>query len=450
MTIQRETRPSEAERSDTPPRYTHPETIVLHGGYRFDPVTGSLAVPIHQTAAYQFHDADHAASIFALETPGHAYARISNPTCAVFEQRMAELDGGLDALAASTGLGAITAAVLNLTMSGDNFVSSTELFGGTRSLFSNSLARLGIEARFVDPADPSAFEAATDSQTRCYFGETLPNPKLVPFPIREVADIGARHGIPLIIDNTAAPLICRPFDHGAAFTVYSATKWLGGHGTTLGGVLIDRGDIDWRANPERFPTMNTPDPAFQGTVWAHLDRWSSGAPRSAYLLRARQVCVRDLGSSLSAFSAFMLLLGLETLPLRMRAHCENAQALAEVLVSHPKVARIVYPGLFKSGEPARRVAAYLDGGHGGLMQFEAEGGEKAARRFIDELRLVRHVANVGDAKSLAIHPASTTHAQLTPEEQLAAGVTESTVRLSVGIEHIDDIIDDVLRALSRI
>ncbi|MEQ8194587.1 MAG: O-acetylhomoserine aminocarboxypropyltransferase/cysteine synthase [Rhodospirillales bacterium] len=423
---------------------SNPETIVLHGGYRCDETMGSVAVPIHQTTSYQFKDTEHAENLFALKEFGNIYTRIMNPTTDVLEKRIAALEGGVAGLAVSSGQAASTYSILNLARSGDNFVSSTDLYGGTWNLFNNTLMKdLGIEVRFVDPADPQNFARATDARTRCYYAETLPNPKLNVFPIREVADIGRRLGVPLIIDNTACPILCRPFEHGAAVVMYSTTKYIGGHGTSIGGVIVDGGNFDWEANKDRFPTLNEPDPSYHGAVWTEAVKPLGPI---AYIIRARVILLRDLGACMSPFNAFQLIQGLETLPLRMRAHCENAQKVAEFLKAHKKVTKVYYAG-FHDGEYKRRAESYLKGGFGALVGFELRGGKDAGRKFIDALQMFYHVANIGDARSLAIHPATTTHSQLTPAEQLASGVTDGYVRLSVGIEHIDDILADLTQAL---
>jgi O-acetylhomoserine (thiol)-lyase len=422
----------------------HPETLVLHAGYRSDSATGSVAVPIYQTTSYQFEHTEHAANLFALKELGNIYTRIMNPTTAVLEARIAALEGGAAALAVSSGQAASAMAVQNIAHSGDNIVSSTDLYGGTWNLFANTLKEQGIEVRFVDPADPENFARATDARTRAYYAETLPNPKLQVFPIREVADIGRAHGVPLIVDNTAAPILCRPLDHGAAVVVYSTTKYIGGHGTSIGGMIVDGGNFDWEAQADRFPMLNQPDPSYHGAVWTQAVKPLGPI---AYVLRARVILLRDLGAAMSPFNAFLFLQGLETLPLRIREHCRNTRAVADYLKGHPSVTRVIYPG-FMEGEEKRRATTYLKGGFGGLVGFELKGGREAGRRFIDSLKIFYHVANLGDARSLAIHPATTTHSQLTPEEQLAAGVSESYVRLSVGLEHIDDIIADLDQALA--
>jgi O-acetylhomoserine (thiol)-lyase len=333
--------------------------------------------------------------------------------------------------------------VLNLAQAGDNIVSSTDLYGGTWTLFSQTLRQFGIETRFVDPSDPEAFRRATDDRTRAYYAEILPNPKLNVFPIKEVADIGRSFGVPLIADNTATPLIARPFEHGAAVVVYSATKYIGGHGTSIGGLIVDGGNFPWDQHADRFPLLSQPDDAYHGAIWIEA---AKPLGPIAYLLRARVKLLRDIGAALSPFNAFQLLQGLETLPLRLRQHNENAIAVANFLMDRKDVSRVIFPGL-QTGEVRRRADAYLKGGYGGLVGFELKGGVEAGRRFIDALKLFYHVANIGDARSLAIHPASTTHQQLNGEEQLAAGVTPGYVRLSVGLEHPEDIIGDLAQAL---
>ena len=423
----------------------NPETIVLHAGYRADPTTGSVAVPIYQTTSYQFHDTAHAENLFALKEFGNIYTRIMNPTTDVLEKRVAELEGGVAALALSSGQAATAYSIMNLAKAGDNVVSSTDLYGGTWNQFANTLRDIGIEVRFVDPADPEAFRAASDDRTRAYYAETLPNPKLHVFPIKEVADIGREIGVPLIVDNTAAPLICRPFDQGAAIVMYSSTKYMGGHGNSIGGIVVDGGNFDWEAHKERFPTLNEPDPSYHGAVWTEAVKPLGPI---AYIIRMRVILLRDLGSCMSPFNAFQTIQGLETLPLRMERHCENATKVAAFLKGHAKVTSVIHPSQ-QTGELARRRDTYLKGGHGALVGFELKGGRDAGRKFIDALEMFYHVANIGDARSLAIHPASTTHSQLSEEEQAKTGVTPGYVRLSIGIEHIDDILADLSQALDK-
>jgi O-acetylhomoserine (thiol)-lyase len=418
----------------------------VHGGWRADPTTGAVAVPIYQTTSYQFRNTEHAANLFALKELGNVYTRLMNPTQDALENRLAALEGGVAALALASGQAASTFSVLNVASAGDNFVTSTDLYGGTWNLFANTFKQMGIEARFVDPTDPEAFAKATDAKTRCYYAETLPNPKLEVFPIAEVAKIGRKLGVPLIMDNTAAPLICRPLDHGAAIVVYSLTKYLGGHGTSIGGAVVDGGNFDWEANAVRFPLLNTPDPSYHGAVWTQAVKPLGPI---AYILRMRVTLLRDIGAATTPFNSFQFIQGVETAPLRMRRHCENAAAIAAYLSKHPKVTRVIYPGLM-TGEPRRRADAYLKGGLGALLGFELKGGVDAGRRFIDSLKLLYHVANIGDARSLAIHPASTTHSQLSEADQKATGVTPGYVRLAIGIEHPADIQADIAQALDKV
>jgi O-acetylhomoserine (thiol)-lyase len=422
----------------------HPETLVLHAGWRADPSTGAVAVPIYQTTSYQFRDTAHAEDLFALKELGNVYTRIMNPTTDVLEKRVAALEGGVAALAVASGQAASAYAVQNIARAGDNIVSSTDLYGGTWNLFANTMKDQGLEVRFVDPSDPENFRRATDERTRAYYAETLPNPKLAVFPISEVAEIGRPLGIPLIVDNTAAPVLCRPLEHGAAIVVYSSTKYLGGHGTSIGGVIVDGGDFDWAAHPLRQPALSTPDPSYHGAVWNEAVKPLGPI---AYILKARVTLLRDLGAALSPFNAFLLLQGIETLPLRIARHCENTAAVAAWLAKHPAVTRVIHPSL-QTGAQRARAERYLSGGEGGLVGFELAQGRDAGRRFIDALKLFYHVANIGDARSLAIHPASTTHSQLAEEELRATGVTDGYVRLSIGIEHIDDILADLDQALA--
>ncbi|WP_426956475.1 O-acetylhomoserine aminocarboxypropyltransferase/cysteine synthase family protein [Muricoccus radiodurans] len=421
----------------------HPETIALHAGWRRDPATKAVAVPIYQTTSYQFDDAAHAARLFALQELGNVYTRIMNPTNDALEQRIAALEGGAAALVLASGQAATAFTIQNLAHAGDNVVSSTDLYGGTWNMFANTFRDQGIEVRFVDPADPEAFRRATDSRTRAYYAETLPNPKLEVFPIAEVAAIGRPLGIPLIMDNTAAPLLVRPFDHGAAVVMHSTTKYIGGHGSSIGGVVIDGGNFDWAAHPERQPALHRPDPSYHGAVWVEA---AKPLGPIAYILKMRVTLLRDLGASQSPFNSFLTLQGLETLPLRIERHCANAEAVADFLAGRPEVSRVIHPKHHR-GVAAARTEKYLTRGHGGLLGFELAAGAEAGRRFIDALQLFYHVANIGDSRSLAIHPATTTHSQLSPEEQLKTGVSPGYVRLSVGIEHIDDILADLSQAL---
>ncbi|MFZ5675279.1 MAG: O-acetylhomoserine aminocarboxypropyltransferase/cysteine synthase family protein [Pseudomonadota bacterium] len=424
----------------------HAETLVLHSGPRAEPMTGAVAVPIYQTTSFQFRDTAHAADLFALKEIAHIYSRITNPTNEALELKLAALEGGVAAMTVSSGQAATAIAVQNICQAGDNIVSSTDLYGGSWNLFAHTFKTMGIEVRFVDPADPEAFRRASDARTRAYYAETLPNPKLAVFPIAEVARIGKSLGIPLIMDNTSAPVICRPIEHGAAIVVHSTTKYIGGHGTSIGGVIIDSGKFDWEAHAKRFPMLNQPDPSYHGAVWTEAVKPLGPI---AYIVKARTTLQRDLGACMSPFNAFQFIQGLETLPLRMREHCRNAESVAEYLSRHDAVTRVIYPGMHKAKETDRRAGAYLKGGRGGLVGFELAGGMAAGRRFIDALKMFYHVANIGDARSLAIHPASTTHSQLSEDDQRATGVTPGYVRLSVGLEHIDDIIADLDQALEQ-
>ncbi|MBD8546742.1 O-acetylhomoserine aminocarboxypropyltransferase/cysteine synthase family protein [Sphingomonas sp. CFBP 8760] len=427
----------------TNPTY-RPETLALHAGWRADPSTGAVVPPIYQTTSYQFRNAAHAADLFALRELGNIYTRLGNPTTDVLEQRIAALEGGAAAVAVASGQAASTYAIQNLARVGDNIVSGTDLYGGTYNLFANTLRDMGIETRFVDPADPDEFVRATDERTRAWYVETLPNPKLVVAPLAVIAALGRPLGVPLIVDNTAAPLLARPFDHGAAVVVYSTTKYIGGHGTSIGGMIVDGGNFDWSALPERQPQLNTPDASYHGAVWTEAARPLGPI---AYALRARVVLLRDCGAALSPFNAFQILQGVETLPLRMPRHCENALKVVDFLQARAGVARVIHPSLL-TGKARATADHVLAGGMGGLIGFELDGGREAGRRFIDALNLFYHVANIGDARSLAIHPATTTHSQLSADEQLATGVSDGYVRLSIGLEHIDDILADLDQAVA--
>ena len=425
----------------------NPETLALHAGWRRDEATNSVAVPIYQTTSYQFDSTEHAANLFALAEMGNIYTRIMNPTNDVLEQRVTALEGGAASLAVASGQAASAFAVQNITHSGDNFVASTDLYGGTWNQFANTMKDMGIECRFVDPSDPDAFANATDDRTRCYYAETLPNPKLKVFPIKEVAEIGRNIGVPLIMDNTAAPVLCRPFEHGAAVVMHSTTKYIGGHGTSIGGMIVDGGNFDWEAHKDRFPMLNEPDPSYHGAVWTEAVKPMGPI---AYIIKARVTLLRDLGAAMSPFNAFQTIQGIETLPLRMHAHCENTDSVAAYLSKHGKIAKVIHPSLM-DGEDRRRADAVMSGGYGGLLGFEfKDGGKEAGQKFIDSLQMFYHVANIGDARSLAIHPATTTHSQLSEEEQIQTGVSDGYVRLSVGIEHIDDIIADLDQALAAV
>jgi len=422
-----------------------PETIAVHAGQEtVDPATHSRVVPIYQTASYAFESTEQAADLFALRASGHIYGRISNPTEEVFEARMNALEGGVGALATASGAAAITYAVLNLMYAGDNLVALSTLYGGTFALFAHTLAQYGIEARFVDPTRPDDLAARVDGRTKLVFCESIGN------PAGNVVDVdawaGAAHalGLPLIVDNTVpTPLLAHVVDHGADVVVHSATKYIGGHGATLGGVIVDSGRFDWTASADRFPGLTRPDAAYHDTVW------TDAAGAAAYITRARTVLLRNTGATLSPFSAWLLLQGLETLPLRIERHAANALAVAQHLEAHPAVSWVNYPGLASS--PHKQIADRLltGRGYGGLLSFGLKAGRDAGARFIDALGLFSHVANIGDAKSLAIHPATTTHSQLSDVELAEAGVAPEAVRLSIGIEGVSDLIDDLDQALDK-
>ena len=415
-------------------------TRQLHAGQIPDPTTGARAVPIYQTTSYVFRDTDHAARLFALQEPGNIYTRIMNPTTDVFERRMADLEGGVGALAAASGHGAQAMAILTLCQAGDHIVSASTLYGGTFNQFNYTFPKLGIEVTMVDPSDPENFRRAIRDNTKLIFGETLGNPKINVFPFEEVAAIAREYRIPLMIDNTfATPYLCRPFEWGANIVVHSTTKFIGGHGTAIGGVIVDGGNFDWRGSG-RFPNFTEPDGSYHGLVYADL-----GAP--AFIIKARVQMLRDLGICQAPFNSWLFLQGLETLSLRMERHVANAQKVAEFLEDHPQVTWVTYPGL-PSHPDYERAKKYLPKGAGAVLGFGIKGGREAGRRFIDHLKLFSHLANVGDAKSLAIHPATTTHSQLTEEEQAQAGVTPDFVRLSIGLEDIEDILWDLDQALA--
>ena len=432
-----------------PTNSKHPETLVLHSGqYRSDGATSSVAVPIYQTTSYQFSSTENASNLFGFKELGNIYTRIMNPTNAVLEERVAALEGGVAALAVSSGQAASALAIQNLCRAGDNIVASTDLYGGTWNLFANTLKNLGIEVKFADPKDPENFRQLTDEKTRAYYAETLPNPKLKVFPIEEVANIGKELNIPLIVDNTAAPITCKPIKHGAAIVVHSLTKYIGGHGTSIGGIIVDSGLFDWLKEPKRQPLLNEPDPSYWGISFGKAVPEILGVP-IAYLVRARFVLLRDLGSAISPTNAFHIIQGLETLPLRYRVHQENAGRVADFLSERSEVAEVIYPGLFQNAADRKRNRKYLETGNGPLVGFELKGGKQAGQKFIDNLQMVYHVANIGDARTLAIHPASTTHSQLSAIDQEKTGVTPGYVRLSVGLEHIDDILEDLTQALQK-
>jgi O-acetylhomoserine (thiol)-lyase len=422
--------------------FTGFETLALHGGQQPDPTTGARAVPIYQTTSFQFKDTDHAARLFGLQELGNIYTRLMNPTTDVFEQRIAALEGGVGALALASGQAAETFAILNLAGAGDNIVSSTDLYGGTYNLFRHTLPKLGITTRFVDARDYDGFRNAIDDKTKAFYLELIGNPKLDVLNLELIAEIAHEKGVPVIVDaTTATPYLCRPLEWGADIVVHSATKYIGGHGTSLGGVIVDSGKFDWTNG--RFPEFTEPDPSYHGLVY------SQALGPLAYILKARVQLLRDLGATLSPFNSFLFLQGLETLPLRMERHSQNALAVAKHLQEHPKVEWVNYPGL--PSHPSYELAQkYLPKGQSGILGFGVKGGREAGVAFINNLKLFSHLANIGDAKSLAIHPASTTHSQLTPEEQALTGVSDDYVRLSIGIETIDDILADLDQALAKI
>jgi O-acetylhomoserine (thiol)-lyase len=414
----------------------HFDTLALHGGYAPEATTKARALPIYQTTSYQFDDADHAARLFALKEFGNIYTRLMNPTTDVFEKRLAALEGGVAALATASGQAAETLAITTLASAGDNIVSTNSLYGGTYNLFRYTLPKLGITVKFVDADDFAGIEQLIDERTKAIYSETLGNPNLLVTDIERLAEIAHRHGLPLIIDNTAAsPALCRPIEHGANMVIESATKFIGGHGTSIGGVIIDGGNFDWKASG-RFPDFTTPDPSYHGIVY------TEAFGHLAFIIKARVQGLRDTGAALSPFNAFLLAQGAETLSLRMARHSENALAVANFLKTHPHVAWVNYPGLAE-GEQKARVEKYLPKGAGALVTFGIQGGYEAGKRFINSVRLFSLLANIGDAKSLVIHPASTTHSQLSEEEQRATGVTPEMIRLSVGIEDIRDILADL-------
>ncbi|HOS39518.1 MAG TPA: O-acetylhomoserine aminocarboxypropyltransferase/cysteine synthase [Spirochaetota bacterium] len=419
------------------------ETLALHGGQEPDPATGSRAVPIYQTTSYQFRDADHAAELFGLKAFGNIYTRLMNPTTDVFEKRIAAIEGGVGALAVASGQSAITLAILNIAQAGDEIVSADNLYGGTYTLFHYTLKKFGITVRFVPSNDLDAFRKAITPKTKAVYAESIGNPKLDVADLEGIAGIAHASGIPFILDNTVSPYLLRPFDHGVDIIVYSATKFIGGHGTSLGGVIVDSGTFDWTNG--KFPLIADPDPSYHGLRFVEA---LAPIGNIAYILKARVTLLRDMGPALSPFNSFLFLQGLETLHLRMPRHSENALAVASHLENHAAVDWVLYPGLASSANNAR-AKKYLPKGAGAILGFGIKGGTEAAKRFINALELVSHLANIGDAKTLAIHPASTTHQQLSPEEQRATGVTPDFIRLSIGIEHIDDIIADIDQALAK-
>lgn len=416
-----------------------PETIAIHGGQEPDPVTGSRAVPIYQTSSYVFRDTDHAANLFALKELGNIYTRIMNPTQDVFEKRVALLEGGVGALATASGQAAITFSILNIAQAGDEIIASSSLYGGTYNLFAHTLPRLGIKVHFVDQSNPENFRAFVNDNTKAFFCETIGNPRIDVADLQSIADIAHENGVPLIVDNTfATPILCRPFEHGADIVIHSTTKFIGGHGTAIGGIIVDSGKFNW--NNGKFPGLTTPDPSYHGVVF------TEAVGPLAYIIKARVQLQRDIGAAVAPFNSFLFLQGLETLHLRMERHSQNAQAVAEYLASHPAVEWVSYPGL--ESDPNYELAQkYLPKGAGAILTFGIRGGVNEGKKLIESVKLFSHLANVGDSKSLVIHPASTTHQQMNEAEQAAAGVTPGMIRLSIGTESIADIIGDLEQAL---
>ena len=419
-----------------------PETIALHAGFEGDPTTNAATTPIYQTTSFTFNDSQHGADLFNLAVPGNIYSRIMNPTNAVLEQRLTELEGGVGALAVASGMAAIRYAIEAIAEVGSNIVSTSQLYGGTYNLFAHTFPRQGIETRFAAADDFDKVASLIDENTKALFCESIGNPAGNIVDIQRWADIAHAAGVPLIVDNTVAtPVLCRVFDHGADIAVHSLTKYIGGHGTTIGGAIVDSGKFDWAAHSKRYPIMNTPDPSYHGVVY------TEAMGPAAYIGRCRVVPLRNTGAALSPHSAFLIMQGLETLSLRMKQHCKNAKKVAKYLQKHPQVNWVNYAGLHNS--PYREnCKKYCNGKAAGILSFGIEGGIDAGTRFIDALQLILRLVNIGDAKSLACHPASTTHRQLNPEELASAGVSEDMVRLSIGIEHIDDILADIEQALA--
>ncbi|WP_072069188.1 bifunctional O-acetylhomoserine aminocarboxypropyltransferase/cysteine synthase [Proteus vulgaris] len=417
------------------------ETLSVHAGYSPDPTTKAVAVPIYQTTSYAFDDTQHGADLFDLKVPGNIYTRIMNPTNDVLEKRVAALEGGIAAVAVASGMAAITYAIQTIAQVGDNIVSVAKLYGGTYNLMAHTFPRIGIEARFAPHDDIAALEALIDDKTKAVFCETITNPSGNIVDIQALADVAHRHGVPLIVDNTVAtPYLCRPFEHGADIIIHSLTKYIGGHGNSIGGIVVDSGKFPWAEHKTRFEILNTPDVSYHGVNYVE----HFGA--AAYIARCRVAPLRGTGAALSPFNAFLILQGLETLALRMERHTENAQKVAEYLQNHPQVAWVKYAGL--SNHPEHDLAVrYMSGKPAGILSFGIKGGAEAGARFIDALQLIVRLVNIGDAKSLACHPASTTHRQLNDEELERAGVSRDLIRLSIGIEHIDDILADLERAL---
>jgi len=417
------------------------ETLALHAGYQPEPTTHAVAVPIYQTSSYSFDSTQHGADLFDLKVEGNIYTRIMNPTTAVLEQRIAAMEGGIGALGQASGMAAITTSILTIAEAGDNIISTSALYGGTYNLFAHTLPQLGIETRFAAANGVDEMAGLIDDRTRAVFCESIGNPSGQVADIEAIAEMAHAHGVPVIVDNTVpSPYLCRPFEWGADIVVHSLTKYLGGHGTSIGGVLVDSGKFDWVANRERFPRLNEPDVSYHGVVY------TEALGEAAYIGRARVVPLRNMGSAISPFNSFLILQGIETLPVRMDRHCDNASAVARYLEAHDRVNWVRYAALQSS--PDKDLAdKYLGGRSAGILSFGIQGGAEAGARFIDALQLITRLVNIGDAKSLACHPASTTHRQLSAEEMASASVSEDLVRLSIGIEHIDDILADIEQAL---
>ena len=418
------------------------ETIAIHGGYTPEPTTKAVAVPIYQTTSYAFDDTQHGADLFDLKVPGNIYTRIMNPTTAVLEQRVAALEGGVGALGVASGMAAITYAIMTITEAGDNIVTTSTLYGGTYNLFAHTLPRYGIEVRFADYRDSEAMGRLIDGKTKAVFCESIGNPAANVVDFGALADVAHAQGVPLIVDNTVpTPYLCRPFEHGADIVVHALTKYMGGHGTSIGGAIVDSGRFPWDQHKVRFARLNEPDPSYHGVVYVEA------LGPAAFIGRARVVPLRNTGAAISPFNSFLILQGIETLPVRMDRHCENAVKAAEYLRDHPQVVWVKYPALSDSPEKPL-VDKYMGGRGSSILSFGIKGGREAGAKFIDALQLVTRLVNIGDAKSLACHPATTTHRQLSPAELAKAGVSEDLVRLSIGIEHIDDILADLEQALA--
>ena len=418
------------------------ETIAIHGGYSPEPTTKAVAVPIYQTTSYAFDDTQHGADLFDLKVAGNIYTRIMNPTSAVLEQRVAEMEKGIGALALASGQAAVTYSIMTIAEAGDNIVTTSTLYGGTYNLFAHTLPRFGIEVRFADYRDMNALAALIDAKTKAVFCESIGNPAANVVDFGALANVAHAHGIPLIVDNTVpTPYLCRPFEYGADIVVHSLTKYMGGHGSSIGGILVDSGKFSWTAHKARFVRLNEPDPSYHGVVFTE----AMGA--AAYIARARVVPLRNMGAAISPFNSFLIMQGIETLPVRMDRHCENALAVAKHLQSHPQVEWVKYPALEDNPEKSL-LDKYMGGRGSGILSFGIKGGREKGAQFIDALKLITRLVNIGDAKSLACHPATTTHRQLSLQELGKAGVSEDLVRLSIGLEHVDDIIDDIDQALA--